>query len=112
MADPETTAAFDRIATLVSDSNEDSRRRSRELHEKIDANQTVLQESSRLMGLELQRTTTAFDGHVTQDDKDFKDIRKRLDSHDGRWWKLLGVSGAGGGIIAGIVQAFTGKGHP
>lgn len=109
-ADAETTRALENIATLVKDSNEDSRRRSSELHEKIDNNYATAQESLHSLGLDLKETTVAFGAHANQDEKDFRDVRKRLDAHDGRWWKLLGMSGAGGGLIAGLVQLLTGKG--
>jgi hypothetical protein len=111
VADAETTAALGEIKVLIRDAEASSQRRSETLHNKIDAVRDASSMEGRTLALGLERVATAFGGHAEQNEKDLIDVRRRLDRHDARWWKVVSGGAASGGILAGVIEFLSrGKG--
>lgn len=98
MADQETAKAFERVEKLIVASSEAQRALTSEFGEKLHS-----------IDLKVTKIITQVGMHEKQDEKDFDDVRKRLDGHDAKWWQLLLGSAGGGGIVGGIIHVFTKK---
>ena len=94
---------------MVTDARKESADGLRRIHTKVDDMDRRIGADMRGIDRQLGETTIAFRSHQAEDEKDFKDVRKRLDVHDGRWWKVLTGGAAGGGVLAGIIEILTRK---
>ena len=116
-ADQETITAIqslaDRIEAKMERATEKGEEQARRLYSRMDEQSITTNKAITDFGLKLENVATTLRAHVADDDRRFSAVdRDTAEAKTERvsMWKVLGSSAVGGGVIASLIQALTGKG--